>query len=255
MSKSNVWILGASGNLGCELSKLIDRSKYQFISTLYLIDKAPFPCPSSLVNCHTSYLTSDIANGDFITPLKPDLEIPQIFINLIAKDYPVTSVGLSTGCPHPFSLTTDEYTTAVSVTSGTSYNLIRLIVEKNIAPVHLVLVGTIYNYMLPDPRFYSFDKSKYKPVAYGSAKHAQKALMQQAAVYLAQNQGRCNSIAFGGIDLDQSEEFKRAYSERCPQSQLVPVNQALDALKWLAFDSPPSLNGAEIVIDGGISLT
>lgn len=255
MPRSNVWILGASGNLGCELSKIIDSSEYRSVNTLYLVDRVPFPCPSSIVNCEVRYLVSDIARGDFTAPLKPDFTIPQIFINLIAKDYPVTTIGLSEGSSHPFSVTTEEYATALSVTAGSSYNLIRLIVEKNISPVHVVLIGSIYNYMLPDPRFYSADKSKYKPVSYGSAKHAQKALMQQAAVYLAQNDGRCNSIAFGGIDLDQSEAFKVAYSKRSPQSGLVPINDALDALKWLAFHSPPSMNGAELVIDGGISLT
>ena len=255
MPRSNVWILGASGNLGCELAKMIDSSEYQSVSTLYLVDRVPFPCPSCIANCETRYLVSDIARGDFMATLKPNFAIPQIFINLIAKDYPVTTTGLPEASSHPFSVTTEEYSSAMSITAGSSYNLIRLIIENNISPVHVVLIGSIYNYMLPDPHFYSANKSKYKPVSYGSAKHAQKALMQQAAVYFAQNQGRCNSIAFGGIDLDQSEAFKAAYSKRSPQSRLVPINDALDALKWLAFHSPPSMNGAELVIDGGISLT
>lgn len=255
MTKSNVWILGASGNIGRELAKLIDNEKHEIVSTLYLIDRVEFPFASSLVNCHTRILTTDVSDGDFIAPLNPSFDVPQIFINLIAKDYPVNSDGLTTESSHPFSLTTSEYVSSFSVSAGTSYNLIKLIIEKNVSPAHLVLIGSIYNSMLPDPLFYSFDKSLYKPVAYSSAKHAQRALMQQAAVYLAKLNSRCNSIAYGGIDLDQSEYFKRAYAARSPQSSLVPLKDALDALIWLAFDSPSSMNGAELLLDSGISLT
>ena len=255
MTRINVWILGSSGNLGRALAQEIDATKSNVVNMLYLVDQVAFPSCYPLSNCNTKFLEADIADGDFIQALEPNLQIPHLFINLVAKDYPVTSAGLCANSTHPFSLNTEEYNRSMAVTAGTTYNLVRLIIEKQISSAHLVLIGTIYNYMLPDPAFYSPDKSLYKPVSYSSAKHAQKALMHQAAVYLANVGGRCNSVAFGGINLDQSAEFKQAYSLRAPQMRLVPLNDAIKTLIWLAFDSPPSVNGAELLVDGGMSLT
>lgn len=175
------------------------------------------------------------------------------FVNLAARDYPVDNSGLTSRCTDPFMLSPTEFADSMSSTAGIAHNLMHSICKHNICKVDIILVGSIYAHVLPNPTLYSSDSSLYKPIAYSMAKIAQGPLLKQAARYLGPLGGRCNCLSFGGIENNQHAQFVRAYSDLSPQGQLVPMNDVVRMLKWMIFDAPESLNGSEIILDGGFT--
>ena len=176
-------------------------------------------------------------------------------LNLIAQDYPVTSTGLSVSFTNPFSIGVHEYVQSLSVTAGSSYHLIKQVIDLKLLSSSIWLIGSIYDRVLPSPSLYSNDNTLYKPIAYSSGKYAQIPLRKQAAVYLAKYGGRCNSLSFGGIELNQSRDFIDRYSAKSPSHSLLCINDVLNMVKWALLDSPKSLNGSDILIDGAYSLS
>ena len=251
-------ILGSNGNLG---RKLVDffpafLSKYKYI---FCLDKDSANCDEALAQSQSiKFLTCDAISDNYIENILtqlPDKNFHFDVINLIAQDYPVTSSGLSGSHSSPFSISVNEYIDSISVTAASSYHLIKQIIDLELLSSSIWLIGSIYDRVLPSPSLYSDDNSLYKPIAYSSGKYAQIPLRNQAAVYLAPYGGRCNSLSFGGLKLDQSADFIERYSKKSPSNSLVPVSHALKMIKWALLDSPSSLNGSDILIDGAFSLS
>ena len=58
--------------------------------------------------------------------------------------------------------------------------------------------------------------------------------------------------SFGGIETEsQSAWFKMRYEDYSPMSKMVQSQEAIELIIWLIKDSPESLNGENIMLDGG----
>ena len=62
---------------------------------------------------------------------------------------------------------------------------------------------------------------------------------------------RFNMISFGGIDLDQDLEFKKRYNSLTPSGSMVKLEEVYSIFEFMISGSPISMNGANIVVDGG----
>ena len=248
-------ILGASGLIGRQFIEFLSAKKNDPQYLIYALDinLTPLTEDPNRLSSNLRIIEADTVYNDYISllNLNPGDEIT--FINLVAKDYPVTKNGIIGNNCSPFSLSTHEFCDSINITCASTYNLLHLIDKYCLCSSHVVLVGSIYSHMLPIPSLYSDNDSIYKPIAYSSGKYGQIPLLKQAARYLAIHGGRCNCLSFGGIEAGQSGFFMSSYSKIAPQKQLVPISDVLKMLFWVTFDSPLSLNGSDIVVDGGFS--
>ena len=250
-------ILGASGNLGTKIIDLYQDlfSKYDQI---FCIDRFSNLQLAEINNPLICFVKCDAIQDEYLQDIvnklsHDDFELDAI--NLIAQDYPVTSTGLSNSYTSPFAIEVHEYIKSLSITAASSYHLIKQVIDLKLLSSSIWLIGSIYDRVLPSPSLYSDDNSLYKPIAYSSGKYAQIPLRNQAAVYLAKYGGRCNSLSFGGIQLNQSSDFIDRYSAKSPSNGLVPVTDVLNMIKWALLESPKSLNGSDIILDGAFSLS
>ena len=120
--------------------------------------------------------------------------------------------------------------------------------------VDIILISSIYETQLPDSSLYSDLKNTiFKPIAYSSGKAAQAPLLKQAARILGPYGGRCNCLSFGGIKGNQNEKFIEKYSKKTPQGKMIEIDEVIKMILWLFNDSPKSINGENIMVDGGFS--
>ena len=246
-------ILGSNGNLGTALISMNSKFHKKFQRT-YCFDVKHENCPLDQ-DGSVEYIVADVVRSSYLAKLQLDPSSYKLTIlNLVAKDYPVTSSGLAQNFSSPFCLGISDYLSSIAVTSGSSYNLLHQIDQLGFQDSSVWLVGSIYNRILPDPILYSDDRSIYKPIAYSSGKYAQLPLRDQAAVYFAPFGGRCNSLSFGGIQTNQQQSFVDKYVSICPSGQLVSMDEVVSTIMWALLDSPQSMNGADILIDGAFHL-
>ncbi|QNJ20818.1 NAD(P)-binding domain-containing protein [Synechococcus sp. A18-25c] len=251
---STLVVLGAGGFLGKKFVEVC-LARLDKDLTIIAVD-INISSLNSLAELNTSNLKlveADVVLSDYINDLPLDLAGEITFINFVAKDFPVTSEGIVEKFPSPFSLLPNQFCMSLNITCGSSYNLLHLLDKHGLQASHVIMIGSIYTYTIPNPVLYSKTGDIYKPVAYSAGKSAQIPLVKQAARYLARFSGRCNCVSFGGIQSNQNSDFVSAYHKLSPQSKLVPVNDALKTLQWIVFDSPTSLNGADIMVDGGFT--
>ena len=249
-------VLGANGFLGTNLIKNLSSSSSCFFDRIIAVDNfIPHKNTSlHLDHPHVHYIQADVTSDDYFESVILSHVTFVTIINLVAKDYPVSSKGLGQSFNSPFCLSPDQYSASLVTTSTSSYNIFYLLEKHGRLNSHVLLVGSIYSHILPNPALYSNDLSLWKPIAYSAGKYSQIPLYKQAAVYMARYGGRCNCISFGGIESDQSSDFKKSYSELAPQSCMVPIDDVVATIIWMLTSPPKSINGAELMVDGAFSV-
>lgn len=249
-------ILGANGFLGTHLIKHLSSSPSCFFDKIIAIDSIPPRDISSFQPefCQIEFIEADVTNDDYLLSLNNSSDNSFTILNLVAQDYPVTSNGIGQSFDSPFCLPPEQYSASLVTTSTSSYNIFFLLEKYGLLNSYVLLVGSIYSHILPNPSLYSKDLSLWKPIAYSAGKYSQIPLYKQAAVYMAKYGGRCNCISFGGIESDQSQEFKQSYSEIAPQSCMVPIDDVIATILWMLNSPPNSINGAELMVDGAFSV-
>ena len=94
--------------------------------------------------------------------------------------------------------------------------------------------------------------------AYSATKWALRGMTKAAAVDLAPRRIRVNSVHPGPIDTDmikiRGEEANRARVEQVPMKRMGTAEEVAKLVLWLLSDESLYVTGAEISIDGGVSL-
>jgi L-rhamnose 1-dehydrogenase len=95
-------------------------------------------------------------------------------------------------------------------------------------------------------------------IAYCPTKSGIRSLMQSLCLTLGPHGITCNSVSPGTIETDINAEFFRDpavlndYVRRIPVGRLGHANEVAAAVAFLASDDARYINGAEIVVDGGV---
>ena len=108
----------------------------------------------------------------------------------------------------------------------------------------------------PDQRLYSSSKKKrnYKPVTYSVIKHGLIGLTKYLSTYWPDKNIRCNSLSPGGVELDQSKEFKKRLKKLIPLNRMAQKSEYKSAIKFLCSDASSYMTGHNLIIDGGRSI-
>lgn len=62
---------------------------------------------------------------------------------------------------------------------------------------------------------------------------------------------RVNCIAPGGVEFDQDEKFKTAYSSLTPMKRMMKKNELNKLVEFLCSDDSSYITGSTIIVDGG----
>ena len=89
--------------------------------------------------------------------------------------------------------------------------------------------------------------------AYTAGKAGVGGLIKYYAVKFSDLNYRFNSVALGGIQSGQNQNFIDAYSNRVPLGRMANVSEVIEALISLSSPKMSYLNGQTILYDGGMS--
>lgn len=122
----------------------------------------------------------------------------------------------------------------------------------------IINIASIYGLVAPDFKIYKETEYEGKkmgtPAAYAASKGGVISLTKYLASYWAKKKIRVNCIIPGGIFDKQSENFVKAYSRRVPLGRMAKKNEISGALLYLASDLSSYVTGANMVIDGGLTI-
>lgn len=90
----------------------------------------------------------------------------------------------------------------------------------------------------------------HKHPAYSVSKAGVINLTKYFATHLAP-QIRVNCIAPGGVEFDQDEKFKEAYSKLTPMKRMMKKDELNKIVEYLCSDDSSYMTGSTITIDGG----
>jgi len=249
----NIIILGCNGNIGKFITDSFAKKKENNVFGLDLDPYYKGSCEKVL------YFKNNFIKDKLDEELKKIINSSEkelCFINMIAKDYPVTKSSKNSflSSNTPFELNLDEICESYKITLGSSYLLIQELIKLKGKKRHLILMGSIYSRNLPNPENYSKQKDIFKPIAYSLSKSAQNILFKEACRSVSNEDFRINMITLGGVHLDQNNEFVTKYSSTVPLKRMVNLSDIENCLNWIIFESPNIVNGSEFLVDGGWSL-
>ncbi|GMQ55732.1 SDR family oxidoreductase [Vallitalea sediminicola] len=120
----------------------------------------------------------------------------------------------------------------------------------------IINISSDLGIMAPDQRLYEKDgvenaKQSVKPVTYSVVKSGIIGLTKYISTYWAENNVRCNAVAFGGVLNNQDENFIEKVNYRIPLGRLADVDEYKGTILYLCSNASSYMNGTVLVIDGG----
>lgn len=116
----------------------------------------------------------------------------------------------------------------------------------------IINMASLYGFQAPDQRIYS--NGFIKPISYSVTKGAVLAMTKYLAAYWGEKGIRVNSLSPGGILADQDEEFIKKYSAKVPFGRMGNVEELAGMIVYLSSDASSYTTGANMIVDGGISI-
>lgn len=120
----------------------------------------------------------------------------------------------------------------------------------------IIQTSSIYGLMSPDHRIYKgsmyLGRQINAPAVYAVSKAGIVGLTKYLATYWADKGIRVNTIAPGGTDSGQNNEFKHHYSSRVPMGRMAKASEIVGALLYLSSEASSYVTGQTIVVDGGL---
>lgn len=182
-----------------------------------------------------------------------------VLINNAAIDPKVTSDAISnTSRLENFSI--DQWETQLSVGLTGAFLCSKVFgshMAKRQSGVILNIASDL-SVIAPDQRLYlqaglGKDQQAVKPVTYSVIKAGLVGLTKYLATYWNSEGIRVNSLSPGGVENDQSEEFKQRVGNLIPMGRLANRDEYHSAVQFLCSDASSYLTGQNIIIDGGRS--
>ena len=117
----------------------------------------------------------------------------------------------------------------------------------------IINISSIYGFLAYDKKLYLGTKM-ITPLAYGVS----KAGLIQFSKLLSSKLGpkiRVNTISPGGVFRNQNRKFLKKYLAKTPLNRMGSELEIANAIIFLASDLSSYVNGHNLVVDGGYSIT
>jgi len=135
--------------------------------------------------------------------------------------------------------------------------ILNAVLKSKISPVKIVVIGSLYSIVSPNPELYSHyenGQGVVKHPAYSASKAALLGVLKQYASHLAPKGIYVNMLSPGGILGNQDEEFVRKFNSKTPLGRLGTKTELSSALEFLVNPKSSYLVGHNLIVDGGYSL-
>tara|TARA_B100000035_G_scaffold315477_1_gene336760 strand:+ start:3824 stop:4582 length:759 start_codon:yes stop_codon:yes gene_type:complete len=114
-------------------------------------------------------------------------------------------------------------------------------------------IGSIYGSVVPNLNLYD-NPNNDSSIQYGVTKSALEKLTKELSVRLAKKSIRVNCAAFGGLESQNNDKFKKRYSNLCPSGRMLNENDIFGPINMLLSENTNSVTGHVLMIDGGWTL-
>lgn len=120
----------------------------------------------------------------------------------------------------------------------------------------IINISSMYSLVVPDPSIYK-EAHEINPIGYGVAKAALNHYTKYAAMQLAKENIRVNSISYGPFpdsNKVNDEEFLRKLASKTFFNRVGNPKEVSSAVYFLSLDESSYITGENIVVDGGWSI-
>ena len=155
-----------------------------------------------------------------------------------------------------FSINTWNKEILIGLTGAFSCSkIIGTYMKKNKTGGVILNISSELSIISPDQRIYISKKhANVKPVTYSVIKTGLIGLTRYLATYWLKENIRCNALSPGGVEENQSKEFKNKIKKLIPMGRMAKKNEYHSAVQFLCSDASSYMNGQNMVVDGGRSI-
>ena len=129
----------------------------------------------------------------------------------------------------------------------------KLINMKNSKLKNIANISSIYGNVVPNLNLYD-SPNDIPPLHYGLAKSSLIKLTKELAVRYSKRKININCISYGGLEGRVEKEFLEKYSNLCPSGKMLDEKDICNPLDFLLSNENNSINGQNLLIDGGWTL-
>lgn len=227
---NKIIITGSEGLIGKQTCLFFEREGYE------------------VIRCDIS-LGHDLSNENFVKKFFTDNKAKYL-LNLFALNDHAEVNKLQTNNIFDISLNSFKKYTEINLVA--LFSVCRQFALNN-KDGSIVNVSSLYSKISPDPEIYKTadDPRNQKHIAYGVTKAGVEQMTRHLSAHLAPNI-RVNCVAPGGIISDnQSEEFKKAFSNKVLLKRQQEISELFGIFKYLCSEQSSYSTGSVFRINGG----
>lgn len=194
----------------------------------------------------------DVTNASQVVDFFTGLGKVDVLVNSAAID-PKVANELSTKPTLEFAV--EEFEAAIRVALVGTYLMTSAAINlmRSEQKGSIVNISSTYGLNGPDQRIYGCERELdyFKPAHYSASKAGVIGLTRYFAALCRGTDIRVNALAPGGVEHEQSEEFKQQYSSRTILGRMARKNEINGALLFLSSEASTYVTGSVVSVDGG----
>lgn len=251
LTGKGICVTGGGGHLGASITKILADAG----ATVLIIGRNKSSLDQVVENCKSARGNVICMVGD----ISRDETITDAFLKL-----KVTSDGLTGLVNNAHSQNesrgfqfSQRDVSEISQSLISTMNCTKLIAERMIADGtkgSIVNISSIYGLVSPDPLMYADNPEMHNPAAYGAVKAGILQFSRFAAVHLAPNQIRVNSVtpgAFPNLDTQKNQKFIDKLTVKIPLGRIGLADEIGGAIVYLMSSASNYVTGSNLIVDGG----
>lgn len=114
----------------------------------------------------------------------------------------------------------------------------------------IINISSIYGVVAPDQRIYG-KSGVNSTIAYATSKSSILNFSRYLASYWQKKGIRVNTLTLGGVEMGQSKDFLKNYSDRTMLGRMAHEDDYVGAILFLSSDASSYMTGSNLIIDGG----